>query len=140
MDSCRPQAHWPLGSLANGRLWRKMRPRGGEDAGVFLPAPLHFGALTLHSWVPLMVLALRGAWFSSLTLQASSVNSHPLGLSWGASASVRAPFTLSQRSASGPFTKPGHGAIRENSFSYLPLGNTLLDYCFTGVFLNKLTF
>lgn len=40
---------------------------------------------------------------------------------------------------SGPF-KSCNGTIRENSFSYLILGDTLPDYHLTGIFLNTLAF
>lgn len=36
-----------------------------------------------------------------------------------------------------PSSSLAMGTIREDSFSYLTLGDTLLDYCLTSVFLNK---
>lgn len=75
-----------------------------------------------HNWASMLAPVLKGAWFPSLTFQASGRNSHPLGYSGGERggwASFRGLFTPSQGSVSGPF-KSCNGTIREILFPTSP--------------------
>lgn len=136
MDS--PQAPSPLASgwLGPWKMLAGDETLEGERLGCFFPA-----LLTWVPWLcPLVAPSLSEARFPPSTLPASGGNSHPVGYSQRLQhylgSPVPCPRNLYVAAPSSSFAME----TRENSFSYLILGDTLLNYCLSGVFLNKLTF
>ena len=130
MDPPRPLAHWPPGGLAHGRCWQEMRPWRERGWGVS-PLPSSPGCLgSAHSWAPSVAPSLSGARFPPSTLPASGGNSHPGSYSQRLQHylgfPVPCPRNLYVASPSSSFAME----TRENSFSYLILGDTLLTYYF----------
>lgn len=107
---------------------------------MFLPCPPHLGALALPTVGPSVAPSLTEARFPPSTLPASGGNGHPGGYSQRLQHYLGFPVPCPRNLCVAAPSSSVAMETRENSFSYLILGDTLLIYCLSGVFLNNLTF